>query len=303
MMQRMSAPPLLLLIHIPKTAGTTLSRMIRLRLALWPPAHWMHHADVLGHYHVGYSRPNEVEHRCGIIRALPLTDQHRVQFFAAHAGFGLHELLPDPSRVQYITMLRDPVSRVLSTYQFLCREGSLPGGMSLQRFVECGRHFRPFYADNAQVRFLAGERGRVIDSPPGTCTGEMLDRALHRLEHDIVLAGLTERFDESLLLLGHLLRWHMPLYASARVKPNPGLDSRVPDSAIEAIRSANALDLALYQRGATLLEQKIAAAGAEFAGELARFSRANRPYQALFGPLMNGLPSARRVLRRMHVVR
>ena len=38
--------------HIYKNAGTTMGRMIKSRLMLWPPGHVLHHGQVLGYYYL-----------------------------------------------------------------------------------------------------------------------------------------------------------------------------------------------------------------------------------------------------------
>jgi PHD/YefM family antitoxin component YafN of YafNO toxin-antitoxin module len=145
--------PLLIHLHIPKNAGTTLGRSLRLGLTLWPPRQWLHYRCALGYY-------NLWDHymRLDRIASLGPKQRRRIRLFEAHAGFGLHKHLPSPSA--YITLLRDPVDRVLSIY-FAHREGgrfavahektrlNLP---VIQRFIDTAPDF--------QLKFV------VADEPP-----------------------------------------------------------------------------------------------------------------------------------------
>ncbi len=89
--------PLLIHLHIPRNAGSTLGRLLRLKLGFWPPANLLHHAQTLGFY-----RLPGFEQRLAAIAAMSNSARQRVRLFEAHAGYGLHEQLPKPSI--YLTM-------------------------------------------------------------------------------------------------------------------------------------------------------------------------------------------------------
>jgi hypothetical protein len=300
----MDAPRLLILIHIPKTAGTTLSHMLRMRFAL-RPANWLRHARTLGYYHLGYARPEHLEARLARIAALSPRQRSQVRFFAAHAGFGLRERLPDDLRATagYITVLRDPVARVISTFHHLRSEGRLPRDLNLRNYIDQRRHFGLFKFDNAQTRYLAGEGGVAIDDHAHRVTRDMLELAKQRLEHDIWWFGLTERFEESVLMLADLLRWKRPQYVSARVTKSRG-DEQPPETALLAkIREINALDVELYEHAARLFEQRLASQPPDFADRLARLRHRNARGSALLAPIARTLPAARLMLQRAGVLR
>lgn len=104
--------PLLIHFHIPRTGGTTVGRMLKLKTGFWPLARLIHHSRTLGYYQIeGY------EERLKKITSLPENQQTDVRLFEAHAGFGLHELLPQPS--EYLTMFREPIDRAVSVYYYM----------------------------------------------------------------------------------------------------------------------------------------------------------------------------------------
>jgi len=97
--------------------------------------------------------------------------------------------------------------------------------------------------DNGQVR-------QLIDHSVGhgCCTAEMLEEAKRNLEERFSLVGLTERFDESLVVAKRVLGWKKPLfYLPAKVAPKRGLSEEVSDRVMGLIREHNDLDIQLYE--------------------------------------------------------
>ncbi|MEO6969971.1 MAG: sulfotransferase family 2 domain-containing protein, partial [Chthoniobacterales bacterium] len=89
-------------LHLPKTAGTTLNRLIE-----WEyPLSEMYSIDpVLFRWSAAH------------LRKLSPDRLKKTRMFKGHMLFGLHEALPQPAT--YITVLRDPVDRVLSAFYFM----------------------------------------------------------------------------------------------------------------------------------------------------------------------------------------
>jgi len=83
-------------------------------------------------------------------------------------------------------------------------------------------------------------------------------------EFDFV--GVTEQFDESILLLCRMFGWELPYYRRENVdnSPRPALDGSV----IRRFREINAADYALHQESVAILERRKVAYGPRFAEEL-----------------------------------
>ncbi|NJM99220.1 MAG: sulfotransferase family protein [Phormidesmis sp. RL_2_1] len=165
-----------------------------------------------------------------------------------HMYFGLHQYLNEPSR--YITFIRNPVKRVISLYRYLRqsthhKQHTLAANKSLAEFVvDCSLH------NNGQTRFLAG--GKLLDSPE-----LLLARAQENLHNHFTVVGLTERFDESLVLFKQHLNWaNFPTYTQENVS-DKGKSNMVDGKTLALIEKYNAADILLYQYAETLFEQQI----------------------------------------------
>lgn len=277
-------PPLIIHLHIPKTGGTTLSQLIRLKLMAWPPAHWVHRSDVLGFDRV------ERELRVAHVQALTDERKRRTRFFQAHAGFGMHEHFPGSAK--YVTMLREPVQRVLSHY-YGWRAKTAMQVPELEAYLTKPRK-TPF--DNLQVRYLAGESGRVVDVPHGQCTTDMLELAKRRVDEEFLLVGLVERFEASMLLLKHRLGWRTCFYCRSNITRERPQPSEIDTDTIAMIEDINTLDMALYAHAKQRLLEAIERRSPSFAAEIARFHRGNVAYDRCFRPVYDLMPAVKRIV-------
>ncbi|QKK06881.1 MAG: sulfotransferase family 2 domain-containing protein [Planctomycetota bacterium] len=272
-------PPILVHLHIPKNAGTTLSRMLKLRMLLHPPANALHRAAVLGQY----QHPTET--RLAAIAAMSPRDARRMRFYEEHCGYGVHEHLP--RECTYLTMLRDPIDRTLSVYDFLRQEGRIPADQTLEEFLDKPTIRRVWWIDNAQVRYLAGEHGEIIDAPVGECPAGLLKTAKHRLEHDIAWFGLLDRFDESLLMLCRVLGWSNAVAVRSNItKERSSTRATVAPELLDRITSMNALDLELDAFARQLFQQRLDAVP-DAAAQLRDLRERSARRRRVLGPVQN----------------
>lgn len=177
---------------------------------------------------------------------LPEATRRQFQLVQGHGPFGLHEYLPQPAH--YFTLIRNPVARVLSTYNYIyenkahfLHEHVAKTGMSLTDYV-VGQVNR--MTDNGQVRLLAGVDKQVSY---GQCTNELLEKAISNLQTQFLAVGVTEQFDLSLLTLSTWLGWRgFPFY---RRKNTTRKRHSAPDEVAKAralIEKHNQFDLALH---------------------------------------------------------
>jgi hypothetical protein len=261
----------LVFLHIPRTGGTTLTRLLKGRFA----------KDQI--FVAQMPAPTSAAQQ---FAALPEPTRQAVRLLL----IGHHEYTQDavwPADAVYITMLRDPVKRIVSTYRFIHEHPADPlyatvvgGGMSLREFVtsELGATVNDW-----QARCLAGE-------PPGAreWAPDVLDRSIRHVEERFALVGLSERFDETVALLGVLFDWQGLHYAPLNVSRTE-VEVRREDE--ELIRELNPMDVALYEFAARRLEGQLESQPA-VRDRLARLSRQN----IVHAPLDRAYQTARRIL-------
>lgn len=186
---------------------------------------------------------------------------------ADHVPLGLFErYLPDDTR--YLTILRDPVDRVLShhalqssaggrqsralLWQHLATverrlHGLQPDGENV-RFdehadysLEEGLRRRIRVYDNLQTRFLWGGETLFGELPP-----DALERAKENLSR-LWFVGVTERLDEAIVVLGRRLGIGLMPYQLMHASSSPTATAELPPGLRELIAEYNSLDVELHR--------------------------------------------------------
>ena len=128
-----------------------------------------------------------------------------------HMPYGIHKHVP--RQYHYVTMLRDPIERTISHYYFMRRDPTSYMHAAVKEhdwsLAEYLQHSHDHMMDNCQVRAISGVWNTVAI---GELTDEMLQMACDNLREQFDVVGLTERFDESLLLMQRVLGWPYVYY-------------------------------------------------------------------------------------------
>ena len=226
--------------HIPKTGGTSLR------------------ASVI--------YPNVTRERLYLVEGIGklMRDRPRaVDVIVGHVPYGVQRALPQRG-VRCLTLLRDPVDRCVSFYNYvlMCEEhnpgrpGARPGHPAL---ADAKRYpIDEFYARepyrNVQTKFTAGvlwDRARqglparVRDVVVGE--GRMLRRAQKNLIEAYWLFGLLDRIEDTEDRMARALGWtNRSVRDTSRQTSDWEGQVRPSESQRERIRELNALDVELY---------------------------------------------------------
>ncbi|NJL84326.1 MAG: sulfotransferase family 2 domain-containing protein, partial [Chloroflexaceae bacterium] len=260
-------PRSIIFLHIPKAAGTTLRYIIQYQA---PPQ---------GIYEL-YGPASGHRDRLRKLQQLSPRRLAQLQVVNAHLGFGLHEYINRPCT--YFTILRHPVSRVLSMYSYLGK--TRPGfqeRLSLEEFVGTCPHF----AHNNMTKYLSGVKLAIQLREPGLgeadcdrrhpITEDTLAIAKRNLVEHFTVAGLVENLPASLLLLQRLLGWELPCLQS-NVSHSQSKLATLPPSTLALIEHHNQFDLQLYDFAQQRFQQQLADLGPDFAREVDQFHQANQ---------------------------
>lgn len=215
----------LLVMHIPKTAGTSFRWVVEQQyrpsdLYSLYPGHWPE------------------------LAALRETARDQPpRAIIGHFRFGLHEYLPTPAK--YLTVFRDPIDQVLSHYNHLASvsegeyQAALPSSITLDEFLthEFGR--------NLQTQYLTGLTPELIEADPeGAET-----RAHEILAEQFLAIGTAEQLTRSIYLFASRLGWRV--WSVPKLNPSPAGEKRLrrkdlSKSQLQAIESANRLDRTIH---------------------------------------------------------
>jgi hypothetical protein len=266
--------PTLLYLHLPKCGGTTLNRLIEWE---YPPRR-IYSIDP-SFFRWSYYR---------LLRKSPRR-LNGLSVIKGHMPFGVHKLISRPST--YITVLREPVERVISEYYFALHHPLHPQHKRMQTLtLEQYASTTPHH--NLQCKLLAGAPAQY-DFLAGDCTEETLATAKANLAAHFSLAGLTERFDETLALFKVLFGWKLSHYASFNVGQARPSRQAVPDFTRRLIAERNRYDAALYQHVLPLFDQALDAHRDAVAEALREVSLARTP-----GPVSTAAFQAASTLRK-----
>lgn len=255
-------------LHIPKTAGTTMHSIMEKQ---YPPA------AIYSTYPANHPHGTLEE-----FKAFPPKHKTNIRVLLGHFSYGVHELVPGP--YLYLTILRDPIERMISNYYHINRDPNhglhelvSSGQMDMKAYVE--HMVYQIEMDNEQTRMFAGNwdgRGH------GPCTESMLETAKANLRDHFAVVGVTNRFDETYLLTKRLLGWPHRFYTKRNVTRNRPRKADLSASDLALLEKHNRFDSRLYQYAQTLLQEQIIGQGPDFARELKLYRSLNALYNVNF---------------------
>ncbi|MGF1495087.1 MAG: sulfotransferase family 2 domain-containing protein [Microcoleaceae cyanobacterium] len=260
---------LIVFLHIPKAGGTTLNGIINLQYS-----------------RNRIIRANGINNAKSLLASLSAEEVERIQMLRGHFAFGIHEFIN--RSCSYFTLLRDPVKRVISQYYYIRNSPSLPNhgllnSISLEEYISREKD----KLCNQQTRMLFGLSKAKCNS-----NSDMLDAVKQNLETHFAVVGLTEMFDETLVLLRKKFGWKIPFYIRQNVRDKNRKSTSASESTLKLIEKYGELDIELYHYVRARFKDTIEQQEDSFAKDLAKIKMFNSAYQ----PVGRSYSFARHVL-------
>lgn len=250
-------------LHAPRTAGTTVNRIFEANFA---------EGELLSVY---------TDEQYKTLRSMGPETLQGVRLIQGHVFLDLYS--PPMFRgcgVRPVTFLREPVARLVSEYLFLktWRRNHLytflnENRVGFREYLQSENRRLKYRGKNFLTRFLTG-----AEVPPGGGHGAELSTAKKNLETVFEFVGITERFDESLLLLAPLLGLGNVVYESRNVLRSKNTPD-ISQEDLELARELNATDVELYAFACELFDQRVQAKGDGFAAAVKQFQQVNLRFQ------------------------
>ena len=239
-------------VHIPKTGGTTLNSILAHQYSPVEFHEVMMRGMSLIATRLSLSKPIISLSKISRLKRA-VKHQRNLRVIHGHFDLSLDKVLPANTR--FFTMLRDPVERAISHYHHYRKTSNDPVHVLAMKSTltdwvsKCGL----VEMDNGMTRRLAGK----MALPIGKVTSQTLERAKSNLASKFVVVGLTERFQESQILLNRAFGWPYCRYPSHNVGNNHQLRREISEEAANVIEDCNRFDLELYKFASQLFDQAI----------------------------------------------
>ncbi len=250
--------------HMLKTGGNTIKSVINKNY---------HPEEVFQITKLGY-QTGPLDH----FKSLPAEDRNKIKLFRGHQSFGMHEYFD--GRTAYFSFVREPISRLISFYNHI---HSLPNPRfrnmipleerdSFGAFIQNIDKYHE-QGNNGQSRVMAGK-----DLP----ADELYDQAIQNIENHFLFLGLTERFDEALILLKKELNWDSISYVKRKVSKKVLTKQSISEEDIALAKELNQADIKLYDYAKQSFEEKLLENRDLIEAELRKLQFSNKVKQNIY---------------------
>lgn len=253
-------PEPLFFLHIPKTAGTTLNKVLDNNLSP---------ENILDLY-------TDEQHA-----AIRDTTYDQIAAYSLVRGHifvsDFADILEGPVPFRVFTFLRDPIERVISEFYFLKR---WPKSHLYAYLNENDVTLGEYVVSEAPVLRQRG-RNNMTNSLSGVVDGSEDDRlalAWYHLKERFLTFGILERFDESLLMIKRLAGLENTFYEKQNVRA-ANVDRPVTPDEMDIICEYNQMDIKLYDMARVEFDRRVEMLGPAFRSEVRMFGKVNERYQ------------------------
>lgn len=266
-----------LFIHIPKTAGTTFSSLLRRNFK-------DKYIRIYGLKKIGFFSDAEMKSLATFFPTVKCISAHKFtcpipQPDKESGSDGVYKL---------ITFLREPVDRVVSNYLFVkkrAKKGVKPQftEMSFRDYFEWEKR-KSFGDSGSKWEYLGNMQAYILGRDYN------LEETKRRMRENFFFIGVSERFEESLLILrkkfkkegiNFKINYFKKNVAGGRKKAKEFLSS----ADYNLVAENNKLDKEVHNYANFLLDEEIKKYGLDFKADLKRFRRKLKIMSLVAGPL------------------
>ncbi|KON88344.1 hypothetical protein AF332_17065 [Sporosarcina globispora] len=225
---------ILIFMHIPKTGGMTLKRIIKRQ---YPEDKIL--KDITD------GKISEFK---------KIVSENEIRFVFGHLSFGLHMHISQPCT--YVTMIREPIDRVISMYYYVLgkKDHPLHGIVKDLLFEEFIDHpDLKVHTSNMQTKRALGKN---------TLSPSDLEQAMQNLEDHFSVIGITEMFDDSVELMKQKFNWNDVSYVRKNKTKNKLRKEEIDPNIINKVIANNELDIQLYKWAKNRLIQQLKSSNA-----------------------------------------
>lgn len=256
----------LIYLHLQKTGGRTFRHMM----------HRLYNADDT----FSFKSPFDTAECYEVFKTLSETERRRIKLVIGQLTYGLHKELSQDCT--YIAFARNPIERTLSHYYYIFRNEEHPDhnyfvekNLSLEGFLE-----EYPYTGYYQTRsFIAvDDIGATEDERRKPLPDNGLEDAKRNVDEHFSLVGLTERYDESLLLMKRAFGWEDIRYLRFNTGTNRPKKPVLPKETRQRLEQHLEIDLEFHEHVKKRFEEAIVDYGDDFSQVAEDFKKANIRY-------------------------
>lgn len=219
--------------HIPKTGGTTLDYVIAKNYKI-DFVYRANAASIENNLASLYKKHNAYRVHRVIMGHIELSDY-------------IYQLL-DRKRLVQLVLLRDPLSRVVSYYDYTRTSPNHPKydlakNMSLMEFVS---HSQIDDVRNGQTYRILGWLKDNYWRQHNYSDNEVLNLAKKQLVQRYSMFGITEQYDQFLLMARQMLGWKDIYYQRKNKSGQKTNKTSIDEATVQLIKEFNSIDYALY---------------------------------------------------------
>lgn len=301
-------------LHIPKAGGTTLrsviSRQYSKREVIDVP-------PLILTPKLNLKVVQEHLSKCSDVSRLSHSSQD-IKIIRGHLVFGVHQIFNKP--VTYMTILRHPISKIISTYYYMLkaypeymlrskhepflsktreRSGSSKNRgkyINLEEFLLSDESLYSAKLDlnNGQVRRIAGISDAHSMNSFGNLSRTTLDIAKQNLKDKIHVFGILEEYNKSLVLLRRYFQWGNVFYfklnqSQKKMKAIHVDEELITEQGLELAKQLNSLDIELYNYAKDIFNEKVEQEDDSFQKELEWFKSFNPTLGATYSFVQSAL--------------